>query len=117
MRNLLFLTFWAIALQCSAIHLSDYINTSIGVVDSRGNNCVIGPRVPYSSISPSPQTPEGGMDGYNPKQPIMGFAQLHVSGTGWSSYGHFLLSPQSGDINVASHLSPHSHDGRQGKIL
>ena len=96
----------------NAQHLSDYINTSIGVIDHRGNNCVIGPRTPYSSISPSPQTPKGSMDGYDPKEPIMGFGQLHVSGTGWSSYGHFLVSPQSGELHtvLSDHLSPHSKD-------
>lgn len=112
MKHLFIIVMWVAAMECSAIHLSDYINTSIGVIDKRGNNCVIGPRVPYSSISPSPQTPEGGMDGYNPQQPIMGFAQLHVSGTGWSSYGHFLVSPQTGDLQVLpmQHLSQHSED-------
>lgn len=61
---------------------ADCVNTSIGVIDRRYSNCVIGPRVPFSSISPSPQTPEGSTDGYDPNQPIMGFGQLHVSGTG-----------------------------------
>lgn len=93
-------------------HLSDYINTSIGAIDNRGSNCVIGPRTPYSSISPSPQTTKGGMDGYNHNEPIMGFGQMHVSGTGWSTYGHFLVSPQSGELHTAlsEHLSPHSND-------
>lgn len=93
-------------------HLADYVNTSVGLTDKRYNNCVVGPRMPFSSISPSPQTPKGNMDCYNPSQPIMGFGQLHVSGTGWGSYGHFLISPQTGKLEtmLQNHLSPHSQD-------
>lgn len=92
--------------------LADYADTRIGVIDTRANNCVIGPRLPYGSIYPSPQTPQGGMDGYHPERPIRGFGQLHVSGTGWSSYGHFLISPQVGTLtaDTAAHDSPHSDD-------
>lgn len=91
---------------------ADYIDPRIGAVDNRSSNCVIGPRLPYSSISPSPQTPDGGPDGYNPGKPIVGFGQLHVSGTGWSTYGHFLVSPQTGELKTknADHLSNHSGD-------
>lgn len=91
---------------------ADCIDPRIGVMDDRNSNCVIGPRLPYSSISPSPQTPGGGADGYAPGKPITGFGQLHVSGTGWSSYGHFLVSPQTGVLSPAAggHLSPHSED-------
>lgn len=91
---------------------ADYVDTKIGVIDNRGNNCVIGPRMPYGSIYPSPQTPEGENDGYHPEKPIRGFGQLHVSGTGWGSYGHFLVSPQVGDLelDLEKHDSPHSQD-------
>lgn len=91
---------------------ADLVNTSIGVVDGRGSNCVIGPMLPYGSINPSPHTRKGNTDGYEPEEPIDGFAQLHVSGTGWSSYGHFLVQPQTGEMNVApgTHSSAHSAD-------
>ena len=90
----------------------DYADTRIGVIDTRASNCVIGPRLPYGSIYPSPQTPNGGMDGYHPDHPIRGFGQLHVSGTGWGAYGHFLVSPQVGTLvaDTAGHDSPHSKD-------
>ena len=89
----------------------DYVNTSIGAIDNRSSNCVIGPQLPYGSINPSPQTEKGGMDGYHPDYPIRGFGQLHVSGTGWSSYGHFLVSPQVGlAVGTDKHGSPHSDD-------
>lgn len=91
---------------------ADYADTRIGVIDTRANNCVIGSRLPYGSIYPSPQTPNGGMDGYHPNFPIRGFGQLHVSGTGWGAYGHFLVSPQVGTLvaDTAGHDSPHSGD-------
>ena len=92
--------------------LADCVDTRIGVIDQRGSNCVIGPMLPYGSINPSPQTFGGDTDGYSPGQPIDGFAQLHVSGTGWSSYGHFLIQPQTGAPSVApgTHASAHSDD-------
>ena len=89
MKHFIVMLMWAVTMKCAAIHLSDYINTSIGVIDKRWNNYVIDPRVPYSSISTSSQTPKGVMDGLNSQQLIIGFCQLHVSGTGWSSCGTF----------------------------
>ena len=95
----------------------DFVNTSIGVIDNRTNNCVIGPMMPYGSINPSPQTQRdpkdryGGHDGYDPRFPIIGFGQLHVSGTGWGSYGHFLISPQVGlNVGKGTHDSPKSKE-------
>lgn len=57
---------------------------------------VIGPQLPHGSVNPSPQTPGGEHDGYAPDQPIRGFGQLHVSGTGWGRYGQVFISPQIG---------------------
>ena len=105
--------FSALAVLCSCSHGgdADFIDTSIGVKDNRGSNCVVGPRLPYGSIYPSPQTENGGTDGYDPASPIRGFGQMHVSGTGWSSYGHFLISPQIGlSLGKDTHDSPHSED-------
>lgn len=117
--NTKFGCFLALLLLCSctdkkelAFRYADYVDTKIGVIDNRGSNCVIGPRLPYGSIYPSPQTEEGGMDGYHPHKPIRGFGQLHASGTGWGAYGHFLISPMTGklDTRLDSHDSPHSGD-------
>lgn len=96
----------------SAFRFVEYVDTKIGAIDNRGSNCVIGPGLPYGSINPSPQTVEGGMDGYHPDKPIRGFAQLQASGTGWGAYGHFLISPVTGRLNVGldAHDSPHSED-------
>ncbi len=89
--------------------LVDYVDTSVGVVDKHASNCVIGPMLPYGSINPSPQTPKGASDGYKPSEPIRGFGQLHVSGTGWPTYGNFLISPQTGiETAPLGHDSAHS---------
>jgi predicted alpha-1,2-mannosidase len=52
------------------------------------------------------------MDGYHPDKPIRGFAQLQASGAGWGAYGHFLISPVTGLLNVEldMHDSSHSED-------
>ncbi|MBE6216860.1 MAG: alpha-mannosidase [Bacteroidales bacterium] len=90
---------------------ADFADTSIGAIDKRWSSCVIGPQMPYGSIAPSPQTEKGSMDGYHPDYPIRGFGQLHVSGTGWSSYGHFLISPMTGlSVGLTEHDSDHSGD-------
>jgi len=90
-------------------HISDYVDTNVGVIDKGASNCVVGPMLPYGSINPSPQTPKGTSDGYKPSQPIRGFGQLHVSGTGWPTYGNFLVSPMTGlQTEVLGHDSEHS---------
>ncbi len=70
-------------------------------------HCIIGPQLPHGSINPSPQTANGGHGGYVLNQPIRGFGQLHVSGTGWGRYGQVFLSPQIGfDARETGHDSP-----------
>lgn len=74
-------------------------------------HCVVGPQLPHGSINPSPQTANGGHGGYVVGQPIRGFGQLHVSGTGWSRYGQILLSPQTGfNPEETGHDSPLSDE-------
>lgn len=82
--------------QTQDISYVEYVNPFIGVADGDNSNCVIGPQLPFGSINPSPHTPNGGHDGYTINEPIRGFAQLHVSGTGWGKYGQVFLSPQVG---------------------
>ena len=89
-------------------HFADFVDTSMGVVDKGASNCVIGPMLPYGSINPSPQSEKGTSDGYKPSKPIRGFGQLHVSGTGWPTYGNFLISPQTGlETDLLAHESEH----------
>ena len=84
----------------------DYVDNKIGVIDII-SNCVIGPQMPSGSINPSPQTKNGEDDGYNSAEPIRGFGQLHVSGTGWGTNGQIFVSPQIGlAVTEDAHDSP-----------
>ncbi len=90
--------FFIFALSAEAQDLTQYVDPFIGVKGK--GSCVIGPQLPYGSINPSPDTPNGHTDGYDFESKIRGFSQLHVSGTGGAGkYGQFLLSPQIG-INI-----------------
>jgi predicted alpha-1,2-mannosidase len=89
--------------------LVDLVDMRMGCLN--GSNCVIGPQLPHGSVNPSPQTPNGGMGGYKPGEPVRGFGQLHVTGTGWSKYGQFLISPQTGlQVGEQDHDSPISEE-------
>lgn len=88
----------------------DYVDNFIGVRD-KNSSCILGPQLPNGSISPSPQTAPGNVNGdmdcYVMGQPIRGFGQLHVSGTGWGKYGQVFISPQVGlAVGEAEHDSP-----------
>jgi putative alpha-1,2-mannosidase len=85
--------------------LTHYVDPRIGVVGA--GNCIIGPTLPFGSVHPSPDTPDGDHDGYHPDRPIRGFSQTHVSGTGWGQYGNILISPQVGlAVGETEHDSP-----------
>ena len=87
----------------------DMVDMFMGVQNY--SNCVIGPQLPHGSVNPSPQTPNGFHDGYDPKDPIRGFGQLHVSGIGWGRYGQIFISPQTGfNANEDGHDSPKSNE-------
>jgi predicted alpha-1,2-mannosidase len=73
-----------------------FIDPRIGVQGIGEGGTVIGPALPFGSIHPSPNTPEGWSTGYKAGQPIRGFSQTHVSGTGWGQYGNLLVSPRIG---------------------
>ncbi|HEY3371141.1 MAG TPA: GH92 family glycosyl hydrolase [Prolixibacteraceae bacterium] len=88
----------------------DFVDSRVGTTND-GSSCVIGPQLPFGSINPSPQTPNGENDGYDPGQPIRGFGQLHVSGTGYGKYGQIFLSPQVGlAVGETAHDSPKTNE-------
>lgn len=94
---------------CYAVAPADRVDMFMGVYGR--SSCVIGPQLPHGSVNPSPQTPKGGHDGYDPAQPVRGFGQLHVSGTGWGRYGQVFISPQVGfDPSEEGHDSPKSDE-------
>ena len=83
--SILFLLFFCPSAISAQQKLVDLVNLYMGV---QGNsNCVIGPQMPHGSVNPGPQTVNGGQGGYKQNQPVRGFAQLHVSGSGWTRYG------------------------------
>lgn len=86
---------------------------SVGLGDDNQGDTIPGPTRPNGSIHPSPDTLNASNAGYNPTQPISGFAQLHAQGSGGvTTYGTFLLSPQVGEavFDEAAHLSPKSEE-------
>lgn len=86
-----------------------YVDPRIGTGNDDQGDTVPGPTRPAGSIHPSPQTLVGSNAGYDKDAPISGFAQLHTQGSGGrTTYGTFLVSPQTGDpiFAEAQHLSP-----------
>ncbi|MBM4149229.1 MAG: hypothetical protein FJ224_09300 [Lentisphaerae bacterium] len=99
----------AFAADLWAGELADLVDPRIGVIGV--GSTVIGPAMPHGSIHPSPDTPNGGNDGYDPEQPIRGFSQFHASGTGWGRYGNLLISPQIGlAVKHTKHDSPKAEE-------
>lgn len=78
----------------------DYVDMFLGQKSGdgqSGGSTVIGPQMPWGSCNPAPDTDDGHTDGYHPYEPIWGFSQMHVSGTGGrGNYGLFLVGPQTG---------------------
>jgi putative alpha-1,2-mannosidase len=93
--------------------LSDLVNTLVGVSGGSGTgSCVPGACLPLSSIYPSPDTQAAAAGGFSPGSPVVGFSQLHATGSGSStmSFGNVLVSPRLGaGITEASHASPISN--------
>ena len=86
-----------------------YVDPRIGTGNDDQGDTVPGPTRPAGSIHPSPETLIGSNAGYDKDAPISGFAQLHTQGSGGrTTYGTFLVSPQSGEplFDEAQHLSP-----------
>lgn len=97
----------ALAASPKPTNLLPFVDPRIGVLGEGAT--VIGPALPFGSIHPSPDTTNGGYDGYAPGRPIRGFSQTHVSGTGWGQYGNFLVSPQIGlETNPEVHESAYT---------
>jgi predicted alpha-1,2-mannosidase len=85
--------------------LVDFVDPRIGVSIEKGE-CAIGPQLPNGSINPGPQSPNPTQSGYSLDQPIRGFGQLHVSGTGEGKYGQIFVSPQVGlEVGETGHDS------------
>ena len=76
---------------------SDFVDPLFGV----GSATSAGPTLPTGSIHPSPETLKNDCGGYLRNQPIVGFGQAYVSGSGGvKCYGNFLLSPTIDKIEI-----------------
>ncbi len=107
-RNILVIIAILFYCESQAQDYTKYVNPWMGVT-GRGS-CVLGPQLPFGSVNPSPDTPDGHTDGYNPNKKIRGFSQLHLTGAGGpGKYGQFLISPQIG-LNVLED----GHDSNKG---
>ena len=79
----------------------DDVDPFIGT-DGSGNTYP-GAHLPFGFAAPSPDTDNPTSAGYDPAEPIVGFSQTHVSGTGGSSrYGNFRVTPGIGPIRLGT---------------
>ncbi|RMG56626.1 MAG: glycoside hydrolase family 92 protein [Bacteroidetes bacterium] len=88
--------------------LTRYVDPFLGV--DGGGNVLPGPCMPFGMVRPGPDIPpSNATTGYQSGQPIDGFSQNHLSGTGGGGrYGHFMLIPQTGTPQLTDHASPAS---------
>jgi predicted alpha-1,2-mannosidase len=87
------------------VRLIAYVDPFVGA--DGGGNTVPGAAVPFGFANPSPDTLRHETSGYDSAQPIIGFSQTHVSGTGGGSkYGNFRITPQVGEIDLVDFTSP-----------
>src|SRR5215210_7102361 len=108
------------AAQGRSTRLTSYVDPFIGA--DGGGNTVPGAAVPFGFANPSPDTLHHETSGYDSAQPISGFSQTHVSGTGGGSkYGNFRITPQVGEINLEDLASPkameHASPGYYSVVL
>ena len=78
---------------------TDYADPLFGV----GSATSAGPTLPAGSIHPSPETLEKDCGGYTREQPIVGFGQTYISGSGGvKCYGNYLLAPMVDRVELDS---------------
>ncbi|GIL26603.1 GH92 family glycosyl hydrolase [Actinocatenispora comari] len=64
-------------------------------------NTYPGAHLPFGFVAASPDTDNPSSAGYTPTDPIVGFSQTHVSGTGGDSrYGNFRVTPITGRVRL-----------------
>ena len=80
----------------------DYVNPLIGTAEH--GHTYPGPSVPFGMVQVSPENGKKGWDwcsGYhNSMDKIVGFANLHLSGTGCADLGDILLMPGIGGTQI-----------------
>jgi predicted alpha-1,2-mannosidase len=81
-----------------------------------GGNTIPGPSLPFGMIKPGPDVGANQANsGWEPKGPINGFSQTHVSGTGGGpKYGNILVQPTTGAPQTTGYGSDRNDE--QGTI-
>ncbi len=106
LRSTLATSLLAIGIVHAETEYWKFVDPRIGTVGP--GNVVIGPCVPYGMIKPSPTTSKWSNTGYSadPARPLIGFRQVHVSGTGGGAkYGNISVLPFSGPTDVLDQSS------------
>jgi len=76
---------------------TEFVDPLFGV----GSATSAGPTLPGGSIHPSPETLQKDNGGYTRNQPIVGFGQAYISGSGGTKcFGNFLLAPMVDRIEL-----------------
>ena len=94
--------------------LVDQVDPFVGA--DRDGNTVPGAKVPFGFANPSPDTVPATQfrfdtSGYQSDQPIVGFSQTHVSGTGGEGkYGNFRITPSVGPVKAGPGASAKAHE-------
>ncbi|MFC5682708.1 GH92 family glycosyl hydrolase [Flavobacterium sp. MAHUQ-51] len=100
-RNYSFFICLTLLLQCYFMN-AQYHRFVDPMIGSEGlGNVFIGPSCPYGMVKPGPDNDLHANSGFttNLKEPIYGFSQVHVSGTGGGAkYGNVSIMPISGDF-------------------
>jgi predicted alpha-1,2-mannosidase len=89
---------------------AQYVDPFLG--SDGGGNVFPGATVPFGMLKAGPDTGSNSANsGWTPDQPINGFSQTHVSGTGGGAkYGNILVQPTTGDLLPFDHSSLRSDE-------
>lgn len=121
MKNLLALALLAVVSPICGQSFTDYVDTSIGSGDH--GHVFVGANVPQGMVTAGPTQINTGWDwcsGYHVScDTIIGFAQLHLSGTGCGDLGDIALMPVVGNVSytksgLGSHYSHESEVFKAG---
>lgn len=95
--------FMCVGLSASAQDFASYVNPVIGTGDH--GHVFMGANVPFGMVNAGPTQIEQGWDwcsGYHESgRKIIGFAQMHLSGTGCGDLGDIGLMPAYGDLELS----------------
>lgn len=103
--------------QAQEYQFTQYIDPTIGTGDH--GHVFLGANVPFGMVQVGPTQIETGWDwcsGYHASgDSIVGFAQMHLSGTGCSDLGDIALMPAMGAVELSRQglASPYSHESEE----